>query len=108
MSLTESKISKGQKPAYTAYNTVLKSKTSGIETREIVPSRSVVETKKISRKEAIISIIKLKGAVNIRDVSAVVINCSEKTVQRELSSLVAGGILKRAGERRWSVYSLAE
>ncbi len=69
-------------------------------------SRNTSETKKISRKEAILSIIKLKGAVSIKDVSSVVINCSEKTIQRELTSLVSQGILKRTGERRWSTYSL--
>ncbi len=71
------------------------------------PSKNVIEAKKMSRKEAILSIIKLKGSVNIKDVSSVVINCSEKTIQRELTSLVETGVLKRTGERRWSVYSLA-
>ncbi|MEK7390705.1 MAG: hypothetical protein AAB635_01035 [Patescibacteria group bacterium] len=105
MSFSESAILKGQKSGYP----VLKSRAEGrAEGIGIVPSKSIVEAKKVSRKEAIISIIKLKGAVSIRDISSVVVNCSEKTVQRELMSLVVGGVLKRAGERRWSVYSLAE
>jgi hypothetical protein len=69
-------------------------------------NRGVVEAKKTSRKESILSIIKLKGSVSIKDISSVVVNCSEKTIQRELITLVADGILKKSGDRRWSTYSL--
>ena len=31
---------------------------------------------------------------------------SEKTVQRELFALVKEGVLKKEGEKRWSVYKL--
>lgn len=79
---------------------------NSIQRREI-GSKSIVEAKKTSRKEAILSIIKRRGTVSIKDVSAVIINCSEKTIQRELMSLVEDGTLKKSGDRRWSVYSLA-
>jgi len=69
--------------------------------------RGVVEAKKTSRKESILSIIKLKGSVSIKDISSVVVNCSEKTIQRELITLVNDGVLKKSGDRRWSTYSLA-
>lgn len=72
------------------------------------PQKSVVDAKKISRKESIISIIKMKGEVGIKDISSVVINCSEKTIQRELMTMVSEGILRKSGDRRWSVYSLAK
>jgi hypothetical protein len=42
----------------------------------------------------------------VKDVSAVVKDCSEKTLQRELLALVAQGVLKKEGERRWSSYVL--
>jgi predicted transcriptional regulator len=71
-----------------------------------VNSRNVVEVKKNSRREAILAIIKRRGEVNIKDISSVVINCSEKTIQRELLELVENGVVKKAGERRWSTYSL--
>lgn len=72
------------------------------------PQKSVVDAKKISRKESIISIIKMKGEVGIKDISSVVLNCSEKTIQRELLTMVSEGVLRKSGDRRWSVYSLAK
>lgn len=75
--------------------------------RRTATGKRLVEAKKTSRKEAILSIIKRRGTVSIKDVSSVILNCSEKTIQRELIALVEDGILKKSGDRRWSVYSLA-
>lgn len=58
------------------------------------------------RKEEIIGVIKQKGTVTIKDVTEAIKDCSEKTIQRELLSMVADGRIKRTGERRWSKYSL--
>jgi len=33
--------------------------------------------------------------------------CGEKTLQRELVSMVGDGVLKKSGEKRWSRYFLA-
>ena len=63
-------------------------------------------SKKSDRKKSIIEIVRVKNAVNIKDVSSMVKGCSEKTIQRELLALVKSGVLKKEGERRWSVYSL--
>ena len=65
-----------------------------------------VEIKKSKRQEAIYNLLQKKGELTIRDVSVIVGDCSEKTVQRELSSMVKSGILKKVGERRWSKYSI--
>ncbi len=43
---------------------------------------------------------------SIKDIAESVKDCSEKTIQRELLELVAKGVLKKEGERRWSKYSL--
>ncbi|MFZ2523545.1 MAG: DeoR family transcriptional regulator [Minisyncoccia bacterium] len=64
------------------------------------------EFKKNSRQNIILSIIRKKGEITIKDVSDVIKNCSEKTIQRELISLVSAGLIKRSGERRWSKYSI--
>lgn len=62
--------------------------------------------KRNSRQNIIIQLIKKKKEISIGDVSEVIKNCSEKTIQRELISLIQGGVLKKSGERRWSRYSL--
>ncbi len=59
------------------------------------------------RSQAIVTVVKAKGVVSIRDVAAVITDCSEKTLQRELLALVERGVLKKEGERRWSTYRLA-
>ncbi|MFA6338486.1 MAG: DeoR family transcriptional regulator [Candidatus Paceibacterota bacterium] len=58
------------------------------------------------RKEVIVSILKTKGSLSIKDIAILFNDCSEKTIQRELLSLVNQGFLKKEGERRWSKYSI--
>ncbi len=64
------------------------------------------DKRKSERRGAILSIIKNKVNASIKDIAEGVIGCSEKTVQRELLDMVASGLLKKEGERRWSRYSL--
>lgn len=66
-----------------------------------------VSVKKNSRQSVIISLLKRKKEIMIKDVSPLISGCSEKTIQRELSAMVAAGILKKIGEKRWSKYTLA-
>jgi len=42
--------------------------------------------------------------VSIKEISSVVRECSEKTIQRELTVLIQQGLVQRVGERRWSFY----
>lgn len=58
------------------------------------------------RREKIISIVKGKGEVSVKDISDVIKDTSEKTIQRELISMVEEGLLIKEGERRWSRYSI--
>ena len=83
-------------------------------TRSVTPKRASAMPKqkrqqdgKGSRKEAILSIIRVKGQVYIKDISTTIRDVSEKTIQRELASLVAGGVLVRTGKRRWTSYAMA-
>lgn len=64
------------------------------------------DSRKAERRNAIISIIKTKVNPSIKDIAEGIVGCSEKTVQRELLDMVASGLLKKEGERRWSRYSL--
>jgi len=58
------------------------------------------------RTNKIISIIKDKKEVSIKDISLVLTNYSEKTIQRDLNTLVLKGQLKKTGAKRWSRYSI--
>ncbi len=58
------------------------------------------------RRAVILGLLQKKDRITVKDVSAVVKDCSEKTLQRELLALVAQGVLKKEGERRWSSYVL--
>ncbi len=43
--------------------------------------------------------------ISIKDISHHFTDCSEKTIQRELQSLVEGGVIRKIGAKRWSKYS---
>ncbi len=59
-----------------------------------------------SRRKKILEIVRAKGQVTINEFIEAIKGCSSKTIQRELTSLVLSGTLKKSGERRWSRYSL--
>lgn len=61
---------------------------------------------KIARRNDVLNIVKAKGQVSIKDIILMLKDVSEKTIQRELFSLVKEGVLKKEGEKRWSVYKL--
>jgi DNA-binding transcriptional ArsR family regulator len=67
---------------------------------------NVSDTSIKDRREAIMSVIKNKEIASIKDISTVIRGVSEKTIQRELITLVAAGMVLKKGERRWSIYSL--
>jgi hypothetical protein len=58
---------------------------------------------KKERTEKILSLLKDKD-VSIKDISSSFTDCSEKTIQRELNSLVSKGQIKKIGSKRWSRY----
>src|SRR3989344_2590047 len=60
------------------------------------------------RKQSILEILRSGGELGIRDVSSNVPQYSEKMVQRELAELIALGLVRRAGTKRWSRYSVVE
>jgi hypothetical protein len=72
-----------------------------------VPQAASVSLGQRSRRERILQAVKDKGAATIKDITDIVTDCSEKTVQRELMALIKDNIVHREGERRWSKYSLA-
>jgi hypothetical protein len=69
---------------------------------------------KNQRRENITNIIKNNGgSANIKDILTKINTgedkspvCSEKTLQRELMSMIKDGVLNKVGEKRWSRYVL--
>lgn len=61
---------------------------------------------KSNRQEIIISLLKKNKELGIKDFVSSISNCSEKTVQRELATLISKGLIRKEGEKRWSRYSL--
>lgn len=62
----------------------------------------------VSRKDTILSLLDIKDKITIKDAAQAIHGCSEKTIQRELLSLVSEGVLLKEGERRWSTYRKAK
>lgn len=60
----------------------------------------------INRQDIIIDLLKKNSELGIKDFTMSIKDCSEKTIQRELVSLVSKGLIKKDGEKRWSRYSL--
>lgn len=61
---------------------------------------------KSNRQDIIIGLLKKGGELGIKDFTTAIKGCSEKTIQRELATLVSKGQVKKMGEKRWSRYSL--
>lgn len=61
---------------------------------------------RMERTNKILSLIKEKVDISIKDISLAFTDCSEKTIQRELNTLVLKGQLKKTGAKRWSRYSI--
>lgn len=56
------------------------------------------------RASIILSYLRKQKRASIKDIATVVRGCSEKTIQRELGVLIDQGLVRRVGERRWSLY----
>lgn len=82
-------------------------KTGAKETPSFIKDNNVLKDIKDKRQNIIIALVKKHHTLTIKGFTSVIKDCSEKTIQRELLALVAKGVLKKEGERRWSTYSLA-
>jgi hypothetical protein len=65
-----------------------------------------VYSKLTDRAERIKTVLEAKPNATIRDIADIITDVSEKTIQRELNSLIEKGQVIREGERRWSKYSV--
>ena len=80
-------------------------KTNKQQTQKEENAAPTVETSD-DRRTRIQTILEAKGEATIKDISEIVTDVSEKTIQRELNAMIEENIVKRQGERRWSKYSI--
>ncbi len=79
--------------------------TSDIRPGSIKDKRSQGQSKGQSeRMSLILDLVRKRKSLSIREIASTVRDCSEKTIQRELNILIERGLIRREGERRWSVY----
>lgn len=67
-------------------------------------NESIKDIQTTPRTQTILDIINKNKRVSIKDISNIVRNCSEKTIQRELAVLIEQGRVRKEGQKRWSVY----
>lgn len=64
----------------------------------------LIPMNKSKRQIKILSFINDRKSAGIKDISSLFPEVSEKTIQRELSSLVETGKILKRGSKRWSMY----
>ena len=67
----------------------------------------LVYSQLVDRGARIKTVLEAVPEATIKDIAEVITDVSEKTIQRELNSLIEKGQVVREGERRWSKYSIA-
>lgn len=68
----------------------------------------LVYSQMTDRAERIKTVLVAKPQATVKDIAEVITDVSEKTIQRELNSLIEKGQVLREGERRWSKYSVTK
>jgi ribosomal protein L7/L12 len=100
---------KGQKTEYIK-DTKLKTRGSIKDKKDAIVNKQKSVSNSLNKddRQAIIkNIVSREGEVSIKDISAVIIDCSEKTLQRDINELLEKNVFKKKGRRRWSRYLLA-
>lgn len=69
--------------------------------------RGLQSKRQNNRRDMILRLLDKKDKISIKDAFSAVEGCGEKTIQRELSTLVQEGVLLKEGKRRWTTYRKA-
>lgn len=68
-------------------------------------SKKILRTvEKLDREKTILEFFKDNRKMTIKDISSLLPQYSEKTIQREILRLVNVGILSKSGKKRWTLY----
>lgn len=111
--LDQSMFDVERQPSHPVSHTAIKDKRTGYNMSFTTPrNMSVIKglnntrdiANKQDRADKIVTLIKDKKDISIKDISSAFTDCSEKTIQRELNSLVSKGLIRKVGSKRWSRY----
>jgi len=74
---------------------------------DISSDAHMVYSQLVDRTVRIKTVLEAKPEATIKDIAEVITDVGEKTIQRDLNTMIEQGQVIRQGERRWSKYSLA-
>jgi hypothetical protein len=104
-SLSISAISKPTRTLPSNNTPTIRKKTVRIPAGDISTDAYMVYSQLTDRAARIRTVLEAKPQATIKDIAEIITDVSEKTIQRELNSLIEKGQVIREGERRWSRYS---
>jgi hypothetical protein len=87
-------------------NTIKDTNPGDVSDKKEAPRNYSFNNNSKDRDSKVVEIIKDKKEVSIKDISEVILDCSEKTIQRTLNKLISQGKVQKIGERRWAKYSI--
>lgn len=99
--ITEQKTKSYKRQNLTQGTTGSNQQRDSIKDNKIHPSSS---DKKKVRRDSVISVLNKNQGIDIKGFSLAISDCSEKTIQRELTLMLNEGLIRKEGERRWSRY----
>ncbi len=92
-------------PAVSGQNPMIERRYVGSENVPVKDNNPKVQSKGQSeRMSLILDLVRKRKSLSIKEITGVIRDCSEKTIQRELNILIERGLIRREGERRWSMY----
>lgn len=101
---TNTSIPKGQSESI---KDIKDTKRTPTPTRDSEPRPASDSLSRTRRRDIILQLVKDRKEISVKDAAREIQDVSEKTLQREIVSLVDEGVLERVGSRRWSRYRFA-
>lgn len=101
-------VSRPVKQTSSTANLPRRKKSVRIPSGDISSDAYLVYSALTDRAERIKTVLEAKPQATIKDIAEIITDVSEKTIQRELNSLIEKGQVYREGERRWSKYSVVK
>jgi hypothetical protein len=82
----------------------VENKKDSVSTVQVIKTTSRISGGDPDRKQSILNVIRSHKNASMQDIQKFVTGCSDKTLQRELVSLIASGQIRKIGDKRWATY----